>query len=69
MSLKEIEDFRWGLKICPKCNSTEGFWLIVKRDKNYVQCKHCSSVLEYCETLPLTREGKSSKELLRKPHV
>jgi ribosomal protein S27AE len=64
LSLEEVEAFRRSLKVCPKCNSSEGFWLAVKRDRSYVQCKHCGAVIEVCEILSeerLVRKRTSSR--------
>jgi translation initiation factor 2 beta subunit (eIF-2beta)/eIF-5 len=51
LSLEEVEAFRRSLKVCPKCNSSEGFWLTAKRETSYVQCKHCGAIIEVCEIL------------------
>jgi ribosomal protein L37AE/L43A len=66
LNLDEIENFRSSLKSCPECSSTEGFWLVVKRDKTYFQCKHCAAILEICEILPRSKSTKESKRFLGK---
>lgn len=58
MSLEEIEAFRRSLKVCPKCGSSEGFWLTAKLDTSYVQCKHCGAIIELCEVLSKERAAK-----------
>jgi len=69
VGLGEIEAFRWSLKECPKCRSSEGFWLVTKRGGSYVQCKHCGAILELCEVFPATKEGSSSKVFLKGARV
>ena len=64
MGLDEIEDFRKSLKNCPDCGSTEGFWLIAKRDKTYFQCKHCAAILEVLKEHPPAKTTKASKKFL-----
>jgi len=64
LSLNEIENFRKSLKNCPDCGSTEGFWLIAKRDKTYFQCKRCAAILEVCEVHPPSKTTKDSKKFL-----
>jgi ribosomal protein L37AE/L43A len=64
LSLKEIEDFRKSLKNCPHCGSTEGFWLIARREKTFFQCKHCAAILEVCEVHPPSKTTKESKKFL-----
>jgi ribosomal protein L37AE/L43A len=69
LSLEEIEALRRSLKNCPKCGSGEGFWFTPKRDRGYIQCKHCGATLEICEFFSQAEESKVSKELLRKSRV
>jgi hypothetical protein len=64
LGLDEIENFRKFLKNCPDCGSTEGFWLIAKRDKTYFQCKHCAAILEVREEHPPPKTTKDSKKFL-----
>ncbi len=64
MGLEEIENFRKTLKNCPHCSSTQGFWLIAKRDKTYFQCKHCAAILEVYEVHPPQKTTKESKKFL-----
>lgn len=66
MDIDEIEDFRGSLKSCPKCGSTEGFWLVAKRDGTYFQCKHCAAILEICETPPPLKTSKDSRKFFGK---
>jgi len=49
MRLEEIEAVYSSFKNCPKCGSKEGFWLSVKSDAEYIQCKHCGALFEICE--------------------
>jgi translation initiation factor 2 beta subunit (eIF-2beta)/eIF-5 len=69
LSLEEIEAFHKSLKVCPKCGSSEGFWLTAKRDTSYVQCKHCGAIIELCEVFSEERVKKkrapSGHEILR----
>ncbi len=70
LSLEEIEAFRKSLKSCPKCGSSEEFWVYVNQRWGYVQCKHCGSIFEPCEVFPFggkTKKGEVSKrEILRR---
>jgi transcription elongation factor Elf1 len=64
LSLDEVEALRRSLKVCPKCGSSEGFWLTAKRDAGYVQCKHCGAVIELCEVHSIeagAKKGSQSK--------
>lgn len=65
MSLEEIEAFARSLEVCPKCGSSEGFWLTAKQDKSYVQCKHCGAIIELCETLSKERATKKGAQSRR----
>jgi len=61
MGLKEIEAVYSAFKNCPKCGSKEGFWLSVKSDMGYIQCKHCGAIFEICEVFPISGEkGRGS---------
>jgi len=42
----QIEGARVSLLTCPECKSSEGFWLITKRDAALAQCKHCGIISE-----------------------
>ena len=69
LDLHEIDNFRSSLKSCPECGSTEGFWLVAKRDKTYFQCKHCAAILEVCEVLPHSKAAKDSRKFLGKLRI
>jgi len=56
MGLEEIEAVYSAFKNCPKCGSKEGFWLSVKSDTEYIQCKHCGALFEICEVFSTGRE-------------
>ena len=60
MSLEEVEAFYRSLKVCPKCGSSEGFWLTAKKDTSYVQCKHCGAIIELCEVFSKERATKKT---------
>jgi len=49
LRLQEIENALNRFKTCPKCNSFQGFWVGVKSDKAYVQCKGCGAKFEISE--------------------
>ncbi|MCJ7423706.1 hypothetical protein MUP01_05500 [Candidatus Bathyarchaeota archaeon] len=66
MALEEIEAYRRSLRTCPKCSSSEGFWLASNRERSYVQCKHCGAILEICEVFPQAEKGRISGGFLRK---
>jgi len=66
LSLDEIDAFARSLKNCPKCGSTEGFWIAANREKSYVQCKYCGAILEVYEVFPGSEKGKGSKSFFRK---
>jgi len=66
---QEIQTFRKLLKKCPKCGSSEGFWLGVKLREAYLQCKHCGTIIEAAEMVPLEEEKKKEgrfRQLLRR---
>ena len=46
MQLKEIEEASSHFKACPKCKSIKGFWIGLKREYAYVQCKTCGAKFE-----------------------
>ena len=60
LKLGEIEVLASHFKMCPECSSKEGFWLGVKRDHAYVQCKACGTRFELFEALPLAESKKPS---------
>ncbi|MGB9714456.1 MAG: hypothetical protein ACPLZC_05710 [Candidatus Bathyarchaeales archaeon] len=63
LNLQEIENTLSRFKECPKCNSKEGFWLGIKHDHAYVQCKGCGSNLELFELFAIDREREAPKLL------
>jgi ribosomal protein L37AE/L43A len=69
LKLDEIENLRKSLQNCPDCGSTEGFWLVAKRDKTYFQCKHCAAILEICEIHPHSKTIKDTKRFLGKLRI
>ncbi|MEM3641039.1 MAG: hypothetical protein QXH37_03860 [Candidatus Bathyarchaeia archaeon] len=63
MRLQEIEEAFTRFRICPKCNSKQGFWLGAKRDLVYVQCKGCGARYELHEVYRISEEGKAPQRL------
>jgi len=66
LKLEEIMAAAGKISLCPKCGSKEGFWLGVKRNHAYVQCKSCGSSFELYEVFALSDKGgkdKSSQSL------
>ncbi|MEM2972201.1 MAG: hypothetical protein QW270_07285 [Candidatus Bathyarchaeia archaeon] len=63
MKLHEIEDAFNRFKTCPKCNSTQGFWLGLKHDNAYVQCKECGAKFELHEVYVFGEKGKAHERL------
>jgi len=63
LKLEEIEKAFSLFKTCPKCKSTQGFWLGAKRDTAYVQCKECGAHYELHEVYRISEENKTSKRL------
>jgi len=61
LNLQEIEEAFSHFKTCPKCNSTEGFWLGSKRDHAYVRCKGCGAKFELFEIIRIDEKGKTPK--------
>jgi len=59
LNLQEIETASNRFKTCPKCNSTEGFWLGLERDHAYVQCKSCGAKFELFEVYQIGEKGKA----------
>ncbi|MGQ9507264.1 MAG: hypothetical protein ACUVTB_05330 [Candidatus Bathycorpusculaceae bacterium] len=68
LKLQEIEEAFNRFKICPKCNSKQGFWLGIKRDIGYVQCKGCGAKFELHEVYAFGEKGKAPErfKFLRK---
>jgi transcription elongation factor Elf1 len=62
LRLQEIEAVSGTFKICPKCNSREGFWLGMKGDDIHVQCKCCGARFELHEVYEIG--GESGKPRL-----
>jgi len=63
LKLQEIEEASSHLKICPKCNSKQGFWLGLKRDIAYVQCKGCGAKYELFEVYKIGEKSKGPEKL------
>jgi len=63
LNLQEIETAFSHFKICPKCNSGEGFWLGLKREHAYVQCKSCGAKFELFEVYKIGEKGKTPERL------
>ena len=63
LNLQEIENAFSRFKKCPKCDSKEGFWLGVKRDRTYVQCKSCGANFELYEVYVFGEKGKAPERL------
>ncbi|MBS7608465.1 MAG: hypothetical protein QXL77_03165 [Candidatus Bathyarchaeia archaeon] len=68
MKLEEVLAVSSQMKSCPKCSSSEGFWLGFKRDHAYVQCKSCGSSFELYQIYKINeKEGKpQSRKIFRK---
>ncbi|MDI6805160.1 MAG: hypothetical protein QMD20_00680 [Candidatus Bathyarchaeia archaeon] len=62
LKLQEIEEAFSRFKICPKCNSTQGFWLGIKRDIGYAQCKECGAKFELHEVYTFGERGKAPEK-------
>jgi len=63
LKLEEIETASSRFKICPKCHSTQGFWLGLMSDHAYVQCKDCGAKLELFEVYTMGEKGRSPQRL------
>jgi len=62
LRLQEIEEVASRFRVCPKCNSTQGFWLGVRRDHAYVLCKGCGAKFELFEVYRIDEESKGSRK-------
>jgi translation initiation factor 2 beta subunit (eIF-2beta)/eIF-5 len=71
LNLDDVENFRKTLKKCPDCGSTEGYWLIAKREKTYFQCKNCAAMLEVAEIFPPSKikEPEKPRKFLAKLRI
>ncbi|MEM3769644.1 MAG: hypothetical protein QXG76_00475 [Candidatus Bathyarchaeia archaeon] len=49
--------------VCPKCNSREGFWLGIRRNHAYVQCKGCGTSFELLEVFAIGEKKEQPKHL------
>ncbi|MGQ9641696.1 MAG: hypothetical protein ACUVUF_06185 [Candidatus Bathycorpusculaceae bacterium] len=63
LKLEEIENAFNRFQKCPKCESKEGFWLGMKRDRLYLQCKSCGANFELIEFFAPSEERKTPKLL------
>jgi len=63
VNLQEIENALSMFKACPKCNSAQGFWLGLKRERAYAQCKSCGTNFELFEVFQLAEKDKSAGRL------
>jgi transcription elongation factor Elf1 len=61
LNLQEIEAAASRFKICPKCNSAEGFWLGLKSEHAYAQCRGCGAKFELFEVYATGEKGKAPK--------
>ncbi len=60
LNLEEIEEAFSQFKTCPKCDSTIGFWLGLRDDHAYVQCKGCGAKFELFEIHKVSEENRNS---------
>jgi hypothetical protein len=63
ISLKEIEAKLDRFKLCPKCSSSEGFWLGVSHSHPYVQCKTCGVKFELFEIFRMDHKDKTLQKV------
>jgi len=63
LKLQEIEDAFSRFKICPKCNSREGFWLGLKNGRAHAQCKGCGTKFELFEIFPIDKKTEATRRL------
>lgn len=63
LRLEEIITVASKFTVCPKCNSREGFWLGVKRNHAYVQCKGCGASFELFEVFAIGEKSEAPKHL------
>ena len=61
LRLQEIETALAQFKSCPKCNSDEGFWFIMKADHIFVQCKCCGAEFGLCELYRISEGNRKPK--------
>jgi len=59
LNLQEIEAAAIRFKTCPKCNSAEGFWLGIKNEHVYAQCKGCGAKFQLFEVYAASEKGKA----------
>jgi transposase-like protein len=63
LRLDEILAVASKFNVCPKCNSREGFWLGIRRNHAYVQCKGCGASFELFEVFSFGEKGEAPKHL------
>jgi DNA-directed RNA polymerase subunit RPC12/RpoP len=61
LSLRDVETALSSLDVCPKCFSTIGFWLEVRHDRVYVQCKACGSKLVHVELYETKEKNRAPR--------
>jgi transcription elongation factor Elf1 len=60
---QEIEKALKHFKICPRCDSIDGFWVGLRRESPYVQCKCCGAKFELFEVFKVSEKGKVPQRL------
>jgi transcription elongation factor Elf1 len=63
LQLKEIEEASSRFKACPKCKSAEGFWLGLKRERAYAQCKSCGTKFELLQIYLESKKDRAPKRI------
>jgi uncharacterized protein with PIN domain len=63
VNLQEIENVSERFKTCPKCNTNVGFWVGLRREHPYVQCKGCGAGFELLEAYSLNEQVRNPERL------
>jgi hypothetical protein len=63
LKLGDIEEAWSSFRKCPRCSCSRGFWLSIRRDKVYVQCKECGAQLELFEVYRIGEKGRAPEKV------
>jgi len=63
LRIQEIEEAASRFRTCPKCKSAQGFWLGLKRDHLYVQCKECGALFELFKVYSMEKKSSFPQNL------
>ena len=66
MNLDDLDKASAGFRVCPRCRSFKQFWVGVRDDRPYVQCKVCGQKFELFEVYKIEGNKDSEARFLKK---